>query len=184
LGDGYISKIVRRLAQEEFLESNKFGAVRPRDPNLLLDAWRSSYDFARHRTLAGHVAADSGVALVRKVAMQLSQAKIPYAATGLSAAWLYSKVVEFKLTTIYLRSSMPSRSFLKKLKFEDEPKSGNLWLVVPDDDGVFHQNKQHDGVDCVSPLQAYLDLKSQPAPANDAAVELRRKFLNWRQRGT
>jgi hypothetical protein len=184
LGDGYVSKIVRRLAQEEYLESNKLGAVRASDPDLLLDAWRSAYDFARHRILAGYVAADSGDSLVRKVAMQLSQATITYAVSGPSAARLYLKVDAFGLTTFYLRSSMPSRSFLQKLKFEDEPKSGNLWLVVPDDDGVFHQNKQQDGVDCVSPLQAYLDLKGQPAPANDAAAELRRKFLNWRQRGT
>jgi hypothetical protein len=36
-----------------------------------------------------------------------------------------------------------------------------------------------DGVPCVHPLQAYLDLKAQPERAQEAAAELRGRHLNW-----
>ena len=66
LGDGYVSKIVRRLEQEQYLDANDVGAVRPRDPNLLLDAWHGAYDFSRHRIIKGHVPARSGDELLHE----------------------------------------------------------------------------------------------------------------------
>ena len=40
LDDGYVSKIVRRLLQENLIEGNDVGALRAHDPDMLLDAWR------------------------------------------------------------------------------------------------------------------------------------------------
>jgi hypothetical protein len=183
LGDGYVSKIVRRLAQEKYLDANDDGAVRPRDPNLLLEVWLDIYDFNRHRIIKGHVPTRSGDELIQRTAKSLSRRKLKYAATGLSAAWLMTKFAAFRLVTIYV-PEMPSRSLLKQIEFSDEPKGANLWLVVPDDEGVFHSSQKHDGIQCVSPVQTYLDLKTQPERAKDAAVELRRKLLNWGKYGT
>jgi hypothetical protein len=178
LDDGYVSKIVRRLEQEHYLDKDDEGAVRPRDPNLLLDAWYGAYDFSRHRILKGHVPARSGDELTHKVARQLSHEKLDYAATGLAAAWLFTNFAAFRLTTVYL-SSMPSRSLLREIEFLDEPKGANLWLVLPDDEGVFQGRQERAGIQCVSPVQSYLDLKDQPERAKDAAAELRRKLLTW-----
>lgn len=180
LGDGYVSKIVRRLEQEQYIDSNEDGAVRPRDPNLLLDAWQGAYDFSRHRIMKGHVPTRSGDELIHKLVKWLSHEKIEYAATGLSAAWLFTNFAAFRLATFYL-PSMPSRSLLNEIGFSDEPKGANLWLVLPDDEGVFQGSQKQAGIQCVSPVQTYLDLKGQPERAKDAAVELRRKLLNWRQ---
>ena len=183
LGDGYVSKIVRRLEQEQYLDANDDGAVRPRDPNLLLDAWHDAYDFNRHRIIKGHVPARSGDELLQRIVKSLSREKLEYAATGLSAAWLLTNFAAFRLVTLYV-PAMPSRSLLKQIEFSDEPKGANLWLVLPDDEGVFHGSQKQDGIQCVSPVQTYLDLKDQPERAKDAAVELRRKLLNWGQHGT
>jgi hypothetical protein len=182
LDDGYVSKMVRRLEQEHFIEANDHGAVRPRDPNLLLDAWHGVYDFSRHRVTKGHVPARSGEELLQRIAVRFSEEKLAYAATGLSAAWLFTSFAAFRLATFYL-PSMPSRSLLKEIEFSDEPKGANLWLVLPDDEGVFHGSQEQAGIRCVSPVQAYLDLKAQPERAKDAAVELRRKLLNWGKHG-
>ena len=181
LDDGYVSKVVRRLEQEQFVESAQ-GAVRPRDPNLLLDSWHSVYDFSRHRIIKGHVPARTGEELIRRIAAQFSSNKLHFAATGLAAAWLLTSFASFRLVTVYLQS-MPSRSLLQELEFSDEPKGANLWLVLPNDDGVFQGSENHSGIPCVSPLQTYLDLKNQPERAKDAATELRKRFLNWRQNG-
>ena len=182
LDDGYVSKIVRRLEQEQYVAFNDHGALRPREPNLLLDAWQAAYDFNRHRILKGHVPARSGDELLQRVSRVLSREKLAHAATGLAAAWHYTSFAAFRLATIYL-SSMPARSLLKELEFSDEPKGANLWLVQPDDDGVFYGSQKQDGIRCVSPLQTFLDLKGQPERAKDAAVELRKKFLAWGPHG-
>ncbi len=174
---------MRRLEQEQYLDANDEGAVRPRDPNLLLDAWRGSYDFNRHRILKGHVPARSGDELLQRIANSLSREQVEYAATGLSAAWLMTNFANFRLVTLFVAET-PSRSLLKELEFSDEPKGANLWLVVPDDEGVFHGSEQYAGIECVSPVQTYLDLKAQPERAKDAAVELRSQLLTWGQDGT
>ena len=41
-------------------------------------------------------------------------------------------------------------------------RSANLWLVLPDDEGVFHGSQEQNGVRYVSAVQTYLDLKGQP----------------------
>jgi hypothetical protein len=183
LDDGYVSKIVRRLEAEQYLNTNEEGGVRPRDPDLLLDAWHDAYDFTRHRVIQGHVPARSGDEVVRRVVAAMSGGQPQWAVTGLSAAWLYTNFAAFRLTTVYL-SSLPSRPLLKELEFSDETQGANLWVVLPDDDGVFHGSQVQAGIPCVSPLQAYLDLKGQPERAKDAAIELRRRLLHWGQRGT
>jgi hypothetical protein len=182
LGDGYVSKIVRRLEQEQYIDANEERAVRPRDPNLLLDAWQNAYDFDRHGIVKGHVTARSGDELLRRVVKEFPREQLEWAATGLSAAWLYTRFAAFRLVTVYV-SSMPTRHLLKAMEFSDEPKGANLWLVLPADEGVFHGSQPVDGTPCVSPVQTYLDLKNQPERAKDAAVELRRKLLNWGQHG-
>ncbi len=79
LGDGYVSKIVRRLEQEHYLEVNEAKAVRPHDPNLLLDAWHEAYDFNRHRIIKGHVQARSGDELVQRVVKPIAHEKLEWA---------------------------------------------------------------------------------------------------------
>lgn len=182
LDDGYVSKIVRRLEQEHYVAVNEDGAVRPRDPNLLLDAWQAAYDFNRHRIIKGHVAARSGDELLDRVVNAFSREKAEHAVTGLAAAWLFTKFAAFRLVAIYL-SSMPSRSLLKEIEFLEEPKGANLWLVLPDDEGVFHGTQKQAGINCVSPVQTYLDLKEQPERAKEAASQLRRELLRWGPHG-
>ena len=122
-----------------------------------------------------------GEELLQRIAMRFSKEKLAYAATGLSAAWLFTNFAAFRLD-LYL-PSMPSRSLLKEIEFSDEPRGANLWLALPDDDGVFQGSRKQAGIPCVSPVQTYLDLKAQPERAKDAAVELRRKLLNWGKHG-
>ena len=178
LGDGYVSKIVRRLRKEDYIEQDEQGAVRPRDANLLLDAWHEVYDFSRHRIIKGHVAARTGEELLNKLVGKLVQKKVTHAVTGLSAAWLYNNFAAFRLASVYL-SSMPPKKLLREIEFSEETRGANVWLILPDDDGVFHGCREQTKVRCVSPLQTYLDLKDHPERAKDAAGELRREQLKW-----
>jgi len=75
----------------------------------------------------------------------------------------------------------PSVALLEKLKLSEQTKAGaNIWLIAPNDDGVFAGASERDGaIRCVHPVQVYLDLKSHPERARAAAEAVRRKYLDW-----
>jgi hypothetical protein len=152
--------------------------VRVRDPALLLDAWRDEYEFSKHTILRGHIVARSGDALTRFVGDRLAARKVEHAATGLSAAWQLSQFAMFRIATFYLATD-PTPTLLKDLGFREEPRGANAWLVVPNDAGVFLGADEHEGVRCVHPVQAYLDLKEHPERAAEAAERLRSDYMKW-----
>jgi len=176
--EGRVSKIVRRLMDEQYLVRDDDSAIRPRDYDLLLDAWREAYDFSRHTVHRGHVAARSGDALLKSACKTFAGQGIDYAATGLAAAWVLTRFAAFRTATIYLADD-PSKAILEKLGFRDDPRGANLWLVVPNDEGVFHGSACKKGVRCVHPVQTYLDLGAHPERANEAAERLREDMLTW-----
>jgi hypothetical protein len=107
---------------------------------------------------------------------------IDYAATGLAAAWSLTHFASFRLVTVYLPpSSLPG--LCDRLGFRDEPRGSNLWLVAPDDAGVFEGAADRDGIRCAHPLQVYVDLKGHPERAPEAAERLREEYLRWQRGG-
>lgn len=178
LGAGYVSRICRRLEEDHLIERDSEGSVRPRDPNLLLEAWRAQYDLRRHDIRQGHVAARSGEELARQVAEACQGLGFDYAITGLAAAWLLAPFAGYRLVTFYLRKS-PNDKLLQRLKWHEEKRGANLWLIRPNDEGVFHGAENVKSMVCVSPVQTYLDLRNLPERAEEAAEHLRKERLKW-----
>ena len=174
LNEGHVSRVARKLLEADLVERNEDG-IRVTDRRTLLDAWREDYRFDRHQVIRGHVSAGGGESLTRSIAEALDRANSPYAATALPAAWLHTRYAEFRLSTVYL-SSLPSAAVRQALGFREEAREANTWLVVPNDDGVFDGAERVDGIRCVHPLQAYLDLKDHPERAEEAAAELRNRL--------
>ena len=180
MDEGYTSRVVGKLLEEELIVRNDAGAVRPADPDLLLDAWQEVYDFRKHRVLRGHVAARSGDALLKHLVTGLNQASVPYAATGLAAGWCLGRYAGYRTASMYLEEE-PSPGLIAALSFREVARGSNTWLVTPNDEGVFHgATTSHDGIVCVHPVQAYLDLHAHPERARDVARELRSEHLQWR----
>ena len=155
-------------------------AVRVLDPSLLLDAWREEYQFDKHTLIQGHIAARSGDALARFVSDRLVAENVEHAATGLAAAWQLTHFAAFRIATFFVTSE-PSATLKEKLSFREDARGANLWLVVPNDAGVFHGADDRGGIRCVHPVQAYLDLKAHPERAAEAAERLRSEFLSWKR---
>jgi hypothetical protein len=143
----------------------------------MLDAWREAYDFAKHHIVRGHIAARSSDEVMRRLAEQLKREKIEHAATGLAGAWLLNQFAGFRLVVCYV-AQLPSAEAQQAMGFREESRGENVWLVVPNDEGVFHGAAEREGIRCVHPVQAYLDLKNHPERSAEAAEQLRRKFLN------
>lgn len=178
--EGYTSRIVRRFEEAGLVLRDEEGLLKPKDPEQLLDAWQEAYDFMRHRIIKGHVAARAGEDLLHKIAGVLEKQAPGYAATGLGAAWLYSHFASFRLATFYLPNA-PGNELFNALGFRGDEKGANTWLVVPNDEGVFHGSEAKEGIRCVHVVQVYLDLKDHPERSAEAASRLRQDNLKWRQ---
>jgi hypothetical protein len=178
LDDGFTSKIVRRLEEDGLVERDQSGALHVQNPNLMLDAWAEVYAFEKHAIVRGHVTARSGEDLLRRLADALGRDKVRHAATGLGAAWLHTEFAGFRLVTFFV-ASRPDDGLLERVGFREESRGANVWLVIPDDVGVFDGAGDEQGISCVHPVQAYIDLLAQPERATEAAAELRSRLLYW-----
>ena len=175
LDEGHTSRIVGKLLEVGLVDRGEDG-ISVTDPTALLDAWRDDYRFDRHHVIRGHIASRGGDQLIQAISGTLSRIGEPYAATALPAAWLRTRHAGFRLSTVYL-ANHPSAALKKELGFREESRGANTWLVVPDDDGVFDGAGLVDGIRCVHPVQAYVDLKDHPERATEAAAELRRQLF-------
>lgn len=173
LGRGFVSRIVRRLAAEELAEIRSDGRLRPTRAEALLDAWRAVYRFDRHDVRRLHLAARSGVELARVVEDALHPSNPDYAFTGLPAAWSYDPFVLFRLVTVYIRRPSLLET-LRSVGAREEESGANLWVVLPNDAGVFHGAGNQNGLRCVSVVQTWLDLQAMPERSAEAAERIRR----------
>ena len=175
---GNISRLIRRYEEAEFVhrdfkKNGNRASIRLANFDHLLDTWRQEYDFSMHEICKGHISARSGIELLHYIALSFQEHAIKYAATGLAGAWLLEPFATFRLVTVYV-PTLPSAELLEKLRFNEEPKGSNIWLVRPRDEGVFMGMNMVNGIHHVSPIQIYIDLKAQPERSEEAAEELRR----------
>ena len=177
--EGLTSRVVRWLQERDLVAKDDRGAWRVKDPGTLLEAWREVYDSGRYRVIRGILGARSSDEVMQKLATELDRRRAGYAMTGLAGAWLLTRHATFRSVSLLLRESPPA-SLLNDLGLLDEPRGANVWLVVPGDEAVFLGSRVESGFWCAHPLQVYLDLKSQPERATEAADELRRRYLTWK----
>ena len=179
LNEGYTSRVIRKLLDSHLVTRSRAG-IQVEDPDLLLDAWNEVYRFRKHALIPGHITARSGLDLAREIADTLDDHGIRYAMTGLPAAWFYTQYAAFRLVSVYL-GEVPSTELKRQLSFREDRRGANTWFVVPNDEGVFQSVKALDGVRCVHPVQAYVDLHEHPERSAEALDELKYRRLNWKE---
>lgn len=179
MDEGFVSRIVSRMVKEGLIRRDESGNLLAQDPAALMEAWRESYRIRAHAWLRGHIAARTGEETLQRLAAACQNRGIAYAATGLGAAWLYTHFAAYRTASLYLNEA-PSPSWLSEINFQEDPRGGNVWLIEPKDEGVFHGAGEVAGIRCVHPVQIYLDLKDHPERSAEAAEQLRKDFLNWR----
>jgi len=175
---GHTSKVVSKLLTDGLIEKNEGGQICVANTGLLLDAWAESYQFSKHRIIKGTIAGRGGDDVVLKLSGALKERETSYAFTGLAAAWQVDSFAGFRLVTTYLRET-PSEELLKELHFYEDERGANVWIVVPNDPGVFEGAAEYKGLPCVHPVQIYLDLQAQPERASEAAEHLRQSMTQW-----
>jgi hypothetical protein len=172
LDEGFTSRIVRGMEAQALLQRNDAGAVSMPEPELMLEAWREAYDFNKHRIVRGHMATRSGMDSVKQIATTLERHHIRYAATGLAGAWCVNHFAGFRLATVY-HDGLLDEAIRTELGFREESRGANVWLISPNDTGIFQGAEARDGIQCAHPVQLYMDLKNQPERAQEASEALK-----------
>jgi hypothetical protein len=177
LSGGYVSKVVGRLVEDHLVMLQPTdGRLAVRSPSTMLDAWTQVYDFAKHTVAKFQMVGRTGPEVLAALAGRLQTAGVEHAATGLAAAWQISQFADFRLTTLFIAEPLLNPETLGLRPVE---QGENVWIVIPNDAGVFYAAKAVNGVRCVPPVQAYVDLAGQSERAKEAAAELRSHHLGW-----
>lgn len=171
LGQAY--NVKKLLADREWIEGGQIG-FSLRFPERLLDEWAENYDYRRNRAVEFY-----GLRNVSEieydVAAACQEASQRCALTGFSAAARMAPFVRYRRAAIYVDGAIEpvaSKANLKRVT-----SGGNVSLIIPYDQGVFYGATELNGVKAVSPIQAYLDLKSLPNRGEEAADFLRREVI-------
>jgi hypothetical protein len=70
----------------------------------------------------------------------------------LAGASLLNQFAGFRLVVFYV-AQMPSAEARQAMGFHEEQKGENVWLVVPNDEGVFDGASERAGIRCVHPVR-------------------------------
>lgn len=173
LGEGFVSRIVKSLEAQQLIGRDDQGRLFAGKAEVMLDAWQQGYDFTKHEIIRGHVAGRSGEEIQGKISSTLNKLSVDHAATGLGAAWLYSRFAAFRTVSVYLKE-WPDKHILEQIGFREDTSGANVWLIIPKDPDIFYGVQPVADIPCVHRIQVWLDLKSHPERAEEAAAELRK----------
>ena len=176
LGEGYVSKIVKSMENLDLIARDERGRITSQDPVVLLDAWLEKYDFVKRNPIKGYIPARSGQSLMQHISDLLSKEGVDFAVTGLGAAWLYTHYTSFRTVTFYVSKNIRSE-LLSYLDFSESDVGFNTIIASPNDQSIFWNIEEIEGIQCVHPIQAFLDLKGQPERAQEAIPELKNYLL-------
>ncbi len=176
--EAYASQFIGRMVRDGAVSKDDEGHIRVLDRNALLETWRDAYRVEKHTVLRGYMFSRSGVELMRQLSEKLRKMGVRHAMTGLAGAWLYDQFAAFRVLSLYVEK-MPNEAVLHNIGFKADDKAANVWLIEPNDPGVFDGENVVDGIPVVHPLQVYLDLKGHAERAEEAAQHLRDNQFSW-----
>ena len=169
---GQVSNIKKLLQSREWLLRDASG-LKLVQPEKLLDEWVSVYPFRRHRMLECY-----SLDTLSEIEAQLAGKSVEnsFGVLGaFSAAARFSPAVRYQRATAFVRSSC--EAVVQELGWKSVASGGNVVLIEPYDEGVFFGSQEIEGVEVVSPVQTYLDLRNHSGRGEEAAEALLRDVL-------
>ena len=172
---GLVSRIVKHLTHQGFVEKTGTREFRLREPLALLDAWAESDNFARRtKTVRYSVFGGSPVDLAHRLNKLAADNSLTIAFTQWVAGWLRQPYTEPDVVSAYV-SQIPADTTLANSGLRPVNDAGKVWLHVPDDEGVFLETQTVKELPLVSDAQIYLDLLKTGLRGPEQATALH----NW-----
>ncbi len=162
---GQVANVKKALEDKEWAMSTKDGLVLTK-PEPLLRAWGTAYGKGRGTTRRFYSMAK--VNDIEAAISELCIAKsIPYALSSFSAGQRIAPMVRYSVASAYVLGDIPA--IATELELKEVGAGANVVLTAPRDDGELMYCQPVSGFNIVSPVQAYLDLQSNPARGEEAA---------------
>lgn len=171
---GLVSRLLTALVADEYLtkeRSSPRGSAtqyRVRDFNRLLDAWKVEDDWSERVTVRQYsLLSNDASEIAKNIRDALDSTNVVF--TQWFAAHIRHPYTTPPVVSAYIKSPrVPELQFARAV-----PSGGNLWLIVPADEGVFFETQEQEGFRLVSDVQIYLDLVEMGQRGPDAAKALR-----------
>jgi len=170
-----VSKVLGQLLDDELVRQVSTSA--PGHPayyqltnfDRLLDTWAKSDQWHERATVHEYsILSNKPEEIARKLTESVGTE--PLAFTQWFAAWNRRPYTTAPLVSCYVKK----RQILEIVPARRVKNGGNLWLIVPDDEGVWQDSQEANGFPLVSDVQIYLDLLQVGQRGPETAEELRK----------
>jgi hypothetical protein len=170
---GLAWKVKELLADREWVSSQSDGVLL-KQPEDLLAEWARNYSY-RQNGVRDYYSMQKPAQLESALAAACANRQVRYALTSFSAAERMAPMVRYQRVFAFVTDS--AQEFAAGLGLKEVSSGANVTLMDPYDDGVFYGGRAFDGVQAVSPVQAYLDLFSNKGRGEEAAEALLREVI-------
>lgn len=169
-----VSQVLKQLLDDELVEQlSKSSPENPAyyrltDFDRLLDAWKGKDRWQERTTVHEYsVLSSNPQDIARKLVDSVGAGNLAF--TQWFAAWQRRPHTTPPVVSCYIKK----RRILEIVPARRVKSGGNLWLIVPEDEGVWQEAQATGGFPLVSDVQIYLDLLQVDQRGPETAAELR-----------
>ncbi|HAG49708.1 MAG TPA: hypothetical protein DHU69_08585 [Deltaproteobacteria bacterium] len=162
---GLTSRVKQTLISEEWVkeENKKFYLVKPEEA---LNQWANNYSYEKNQSFSFY----SGLSedqLETSIKKECEKRRYRYGLALFSGARKVAPFVRFMRFFSYIDGDI--EDIAKALQLKKVETGANVTLLQPYDEGVFYRLQDINGINIVSDIQLYLDLKSYKGRGEEAA---------------
>ena len=162
---GLASRVKQALLSEEWIkeENKSFYLVKPDE---VLNQWVNNYSYEKNQSFSFY----SGLSedqIETAIKQECEKRKYRYGLSLFSGARKVAPFVRFMRFFSYIDGNI--ENIAKALQLKKVETGANITLLQPYDEGVFYGLQDINGINVVSDIQLYLDLKSYKGRGEEAA---------------
>ena len=170
---GLVSRIVQHLISQGFIEKQTAREFRLSNPLELIDAWVKADDLNQRTTITRYTTlGGTPIETARHLQSWAADQSVAIAFTQWLAASLRHPYTEPVVTSAYV-ARLPEAATLERLDLRPVTDAGKVWLLVPDDEGIFLETRTTQDLSLATDAQIYLDLQKTGLRGPDQATALR-----------
>jgi len=172
---GFTHAVTMSLIDQGYIYRDDAYHLRVSDPDKLIQRWAAYHSFVsvntflRYHTFQRNI--DDFLSDMKKVEDP------EYALTALVGASLVAPYVRPTTIHFYVNGQEKAENWVDSLNLRPIETGGNVFIVLPYDEGVFYGVSEVNGLKVVNDVQLYVDLFNYPARGEEAA-EVILKNLN------
>lgn len=154
LSQGLLSRLLNYAAKQGWVTGSR-GDWKLANADALLDAWERGDNFPKRVTLKQYSTLEPNLRTIARLLLDRTHGELAF--TQWFAASLRHPYTDIPIVSAY-RRNFPTDEELRALNYREVGDGGNIWILIPRDEGLFRSLQQVEGLPLVGDAQIYLDL--------------------------